>query len=122
MKKLFFVLASCLFLSSCEKKVEFVPENEIPTWLKTKIQQNELALLQNPKNIVISGSAWIRYKWNNDYYFENWVMTSSTFAFPISFDRDTLKVCPVCIGTDYYDNKCCKQFVWKGANYLEPKD
>jgi hypothetical protein len=122
MKKLISLFAFFLILNSCEKKEAFVPGNEIPDWLQTQIQQNELALQQNPKNLVISGSAWIRYKWNNEYYFEYRNMVSSSFAYPISFERDTLKVCPVCIGTDYYDNKCCKQFVWKGANYIEPED
>jgi hypothetical protein len=120
MKKLAFVFVLFFFLSSCEKK--FVPENEIPNWLKDIINGYELSLQQNPKNPVLNGTAWIRYKWNNEYYFEYRSLISSSFAYPISFNRDTLKVCPVCIGTDYYDNKCCKQYVWKGDFYPDSDD
>jgi len=121
MKKLTFLFVFFLFLS-CEKKEGFVPENEIPVWLKNQIQNYELALQQNPDNGVIAGSAWIRYKWNNEYYFEYRNMISSSFAYPISFDQDTLKVCPVCLGIAYHDNKSNKQFVWRGSIYADPED
>ncbi len=121
MKKITFFFTSCiiLFFLSCEKRDAPVPDNEIPSWLKYEIEGYEKALQQNPKNPVINGIAWIRYKWNNEYYFEFRSMVSSSFAYPVSFNRDTLKVCPVCTGTDYYENKCCRQFVWKGSFYLE---
>ena len=122
MKKLIFLFAFFLFLSSCEKKDVFVPENEIPVWLKDQIKSYESDLQQNLDKKGASGIAWIRYKWNNMYYFEFRSMISSTFAFPISFDQDTLKVCPVCSGTDYHDKKCCKQYVWKGTNYIDAED
>jgi hypothetical protein len=120
MKILSFLFVFFLVLTSCEKKDVLVPGNEIPGWLKDQIQDYNLALQQNPKNLPISVRAWIRYKWNNEYYFELNDMLSSTFAYPISFDQDTLKVCPVCSGTDYYDHKCCKQYVWKGDNFILP--
>ena len=122
MKRLILLFAFFLFLSSCEKKDVLVPENEIPIWLKNQIKSYELELQQNPDQFVASGIAWIRYKWNGKYYFELRNMISSTFAYPISFDQDTLKVCPVCLGTDYHDNKCCKQFAWKGPHYIDTED
>lgn len=122
MKKMTFLIVFFLILSFCEKKDILVPEDEIPVWLKDQIHTYELALQQNPDKNGANGYAWIRYKWDGKYYFEFRSMISSTFAYPISFDQDTLKVCPVCIGTEYYDNKCCKQFVWKGANFIDSED
>jgi hypothetical protein len=106
-------------LISCEKKETFVPENEIPEWLKNEIANYDLALKRNPKDPVINSIAWIRYEWKNEFYFEFQSMISSSFAYPVSFNRDTLKQCPVCIGTEYHDNKCCKKYVWKGGIYFE---
>jgi len=122
MKKTTFLFVFFLILSSCEKKEVFVPDNEIPAWLKDIVNGYELSLQQNPDNPVLYGTAWIRYKWNNEYYFEFRSLVSSSFAYPISFNQDTLKVCPVCLGTDYHDNKCCKQYVWKGDGYPETGD
>jgi hypothetical protein len=122
MKKLYFLFVFFIFLSSCEKKDVLVPENEIPGWLKTQIQTCELTIQQDPDSYINSGVAWIRYKWNDNYYFEYRNMISATVAYPISFDQDTLKVCPVCSGEDYHDNKCCKQFAWKGTKYIDTGD
>jgi hypothetical protein len=120
MKKLLFLFTILIFLTSCEKR--FVPEDEIPSWLKDIINDYNLSLQQKPNNPVLNGTAWIRYKWNNEYYFEHRSMISSSFDYPISFIRDTLKVCPVCAGIEYHDNKCCKQFVWKGSIYPDSGD
>ena len=118
--KIFLPLLICiLVLASCEKKETFVPKNELPVWLKDIVDGYDLALQQNANNPVLAGTVWIRYKWNNEYYFEHQSMISSSFDYPISYNRDTLKVCPVCIGTDYHDYKCCKQYVWKGAIFGE---
>jgi hypothetical protein len=115
MKKLIFILICVLAFASCEKKQEFVPRNELPVWLKDIVDGYDLTIRQNPNtpNPVLAATSWIRYKWNNEYYFEHQVLTSSSFDYPISFNRDTLKVCPVCVGTAYNDNKCCGQYVWK---------
>ena len=118
MKKLLFLLIICiLILASCEKKESLVPKSELPTWLKDIVDGYDLALQQNTNNPVLAGTVWIRYKWNNDYYFEHQSMISSSFDYPISYNRDTLKVCPVCTGTAYHDNKSSKQYVWKGSIY-----
>ena len=120
MKKILFILAIFSILTSCEKN--YVPEKEIPAWLKDITNDYEVSLLQNPNNPVLNGTAWIRYKWNNEYYFEYRSIVSSSFAYPISFYRDTLKQCPVCIGTDYHDNKTGKKYVWKGKEYPDTDD
>jgi len=119
MKRTILLFALFICILSCEERDALVPENQIPPWLNAEINGYELALRQNPKNPVFNGIAWIRYKWKDEYYFEYRNMISSTYAYPISFNRDTLKVCPVCVGTDYYENKCCKQYVWKGSSYFE---
>jgi hypothetical protein len=115
MKKLFLFLISILVLASCEKKETLVPKSELPNWLKDIVDGYDLSLQQNPNNPVLAGTVWIRYKWNNEYYFEHQSAISSSFDYPISYNRDTLKVCPVCNGTDYHDNKRSMQYVWKGS-------
>jgi hypothetical protein len=115
MKRFLPLLIFILVLVSCEKKEGLVPKNELPVWLKDIVEGYDLALQQNPNNPVLAGTVWMRYKWNNEYYFEHQSAISSSFDYPISYNRDTLKVCPVCTGTDYHDNKRCKQYVWKGA-------
>jgi hypothetical protein len=122
MKKITLLLVLFLVLSSCEKKEAFVPDDEIPGWLKDIVNGYELSLQQNPNNPVLHGTAWVRYKWNHEYYFEYRSLISSSFAYPISFNRDTLKQCPVCLGTDYHDNKSGKQYVWKGDGYPDTDD
>jgi hypothetical protein len=117
MRKIALMIVFSLIFFSCEKN-SLVPENEIPDWLKTRISQDELKIQENPKYMT-SWGAWIRYKWQNEYYFEYHNVVSSSSPRAISTKGDTLKIWANDINTDYYKEKCCKAFVWKAPKYRE---
>ncbi len=68
MKRIIFLFSLALIILSCEKaKIE--PNPEIPNWLKERIVQDEETLKSNP-NSALNVSAWIRYTYSGNYYFE----------------------------------------------------
>ena len=117
MKKFLLLLILSLTFFSCEKEY-LIPENEVPEWLKAEIKQDEKIIKESPKLMNAHG-AWLRYKWQEEYYFEYHNMLSSSLIMPISATGDTLHFSPGDISTEYYKEKCCRQYVWKGPNYKE---
>jgi hypothetical protein len=117
MKKLMLLLIFPFVIFSCNKDY-LVPGNEVPGWLKTKIRQDEQKISDTPKLMYAYG-AWLRYRWQNEYYFEYHNVLSSSSPIPISFNGDTLHINAWDINTDYYKEKCCKQYVWKAPEYDE---
>lgn len=107
----------CLLFFSCEKD-NLIPENEIPVWLKTKINQDENIIKQSPNSGVAYG-AWLRYKWQNEYYFEyyNNLSVSSSLPIPISVNGDSLIIISGGTNSDYWSKKCCLQYAWKAPKY-----
>jgi hypothetical protein len=118
MKKLALMFLLSITFLSCEKNLPDVPENEIPIWLKTRISQDEQKIKENPK-FMTSWGAWIRYKWQSEYYFEYNNILSSTTIVPISEKGDSLYKNANETNMKYYNEKCCKQYVWKAPNYKE---
>jgi hypothetical protein len=118
MKKLTLLFTFSLSLFSCEKDY-LVPNKEVPDWLKTKISLAEKSIKDSPDGLT-AYAAWIRYKWQNEYYFEYHAYVSSSSPLAISISQDTLRLNPWDITTDYYKEKCCKQFIWKGPKYTDP--
>ena len=118
MKRILIVFFFSLLLFSCEKTLPDVPDNEIPAWLKTRISLDEQIIQDNPKYMA-SWGAWIRYKWQNDYYFEYYNILSSTTIVPISEMGDSLNKSANEINMKYYNEKCCRQYVWRAPNYKE---
>jgi len=118
MKKLALLFTVLFFLFSCEKDY-LVPNKEVPDWLKIKISQAEKSIKADPKGLT-AYSAWIRFKWQNEYYFEYDAYASSASPLAISTAQDTLRLNPWDTTTDYYKEKCCKQLIWKGPKYTEP--
>ena len=116
MKKIALMFVLSLAFLSCEKTLPDVPDNEIPVWLKTKISQDEQTIQQSPKYMA-SWGAWIRYKWQNDYYFEYHNILSSSSVAPVSVSGDTLYYGAT--NLTYYNEKSNKQYVWKAPNYKE---
>ncbi len=104
-----------LFLISCEKDY-LIPSNEIPDWLKLKIDQDEQFYKDNTRSMVAYG-CWVRFSWQSEYYFEYHNILSSSSPRAISYDRDTLKILANDINTDYCKEKCCKEYVWKGPKF-----
>jgi hypothetical protein len=117
MKKLVLMFSFTLMFISCEKDY-LVPEKEVPDWLKTKISQDEQAIKDSPKYMTSYG-CWLRYSWQNEYYFEYHNVVSSSSPRAISFKGDTLHIWANDINTDYCKEKCCKQYVWKAPKYKE---
>lgn len=112
MKKLLLFLFISLFFISCEKEDYLIPAKEIPDWVKTDIKKHEQKIVDSPKLMYAYG-AWIRYKWNDNYYFEYHNSLSSTSPKATSFNgKNRLEVWDR--NTDYYQEKCCKVYVWKG--------
>ena len=117
MRKIGLIFTFSLIFFSCEKN-SFVPENEIPDWLKTSISNDEQKIKEAPKAMSAWG-AWLRYKWENEYYFEYENPLSSSLYIPISVNGDSLYISPYDTNVEYFKGKCCKQYVWKGPLYIE---
>jgi len=120
MKKLLILLILSLFIVSCEKEKlndTFVPASEIPGWLKEKITTEQIAALSGQYS-SLEVSAWIRYKFEGNYFFEYNNLLSSTFPPIYNFDGliITTEQEPY---LDYHSKKCCKRFVWKGSSYID---
>jgi hypothetical protein len=116
MKKIALMFVLSIAFLSCEKTLPDVPDDEIPAWLKTRISQDEQTIQDYPKYMA-SWGAWIRYKWQKEYYFEYHNILSSSSVAPISENGDTLYYGAT--NMKYYNEKCCKQYVWKAPNYKE---
>lgn len=124
MKNLVLLFIFSLILFSCKKDNEndymdfLIPENEVPEWMKTKIEQKK----QTKLLIVV----WVRYDWQNESYFEEIDMNSSySFAIPVSFNGDSLLTKSQDGGFNsdafkrYNEEKCCRTDVWKSPTYRE---
>jgi hypothetical protein len=120
MKNLALMLFITVMFFSCEKDDFLIPNKEVPAWLKTKIRQDEQVIKDSPQSDLNYG-AWKRYKWQDDYYFEyqNYVMFGSSLSQPISAKGDTLQFYVFDTTTDYYIEKCCKEFVWKATEFKD---
>ncbi len=117
-RTLFLVSVSVsLLLFSCEKDY-LVPQEELPEWLISKIENDEQIIEESPKYYLASG-AWARYEWNTEFYFEYWNPLSSTFPHPISQIGDTLEIYANDANSDYCQEKCCWEYVWKGPKYKD---
>jgi len=117
MKKTALMVFFSFLLFSCEKDY-LIPVKEVPEWLKAKINQDEQIIKDSPKLMNAYG-AWLRYTWQNEYYFEYHNVLSSSSPRAISAKGDTLHIWADDINTDYCKEKCCKRYVWKAPNYKE---
>jgi len=119
MKKIALMFFFSFMFISCEKDY-LIPDKNVPDWLKSKINQDEQIIKQSPNSLVSYG-AWLRYKWQNEYYYEyhNIMSVSSSFPIPFSVNGDSLIVISGGTNSDYWTKKCCGQYVWKAPNYKE---
>lgn len=120
MKKILpLLLLPALLLISCEKQY-LVPADEVPGWLKTRIAEIEEEIAENPKSALNIG-AWIRYEYKDQYYYE-WHNPLSS-SFPPVYNADGDMMTYAWDGDDeYYNEKCCKKFVWKGSSWIDAFD
>jgi hypothetical protein len=115
MKKFALIFILSFFFISCEKDY-LIPNKEVPDWLKTIISQEEQIIKDSPQ-LMNSFGAWLRYNWQNDYYFEYHNVLSSSLPRVISSKGDTLNFYATDANTDYFKKKCCKEYVWKAPKY-----
>jgi hypothetical protein len=117
MKKLFFLFSFTLILISCEKWPDFlIPSSEVPRWLKERIAHDEKIIESTPQS-GLEISAWIRYKWDGNYFFEYRNGFSSLGPEKFNYDGDKIM-----LNQEPYLNfeaeKCCKEIVWKTTDYI----
>jgi hypothetical protein len=117
MKKIALLLFISTMFFACEKDC-LIPNNEVPDWLKTKINQDEQFILDHPSSCLNYG-AWLRYNWKDEYYFEFHCSCSSSSPRAISTKGDTLHIWANDVVTNYYKEKCCRQLVWKAPDYTD---
>jgi len=117
MNKLALLLLTLLITTSCEKDY-LIPNGQVPNWLKTQINKEEQIIKDSPQ-LMNSYGAWIRYEWENEYYFEYHNSLSSSMYQPITQDGDTVHIYLWDTKQPYNTEKCCKQFVWKAPNYFD---
>ena len=121
MKRALLLFSISFFLFACEKdSLEtgyLVPIEELPDWLISSIEYDEEVIETSQKYYSAYGS-WSRSKWNNEYYYKYFNLVSSTIPQPISHLGDTLDIPPL-TSTDFYKERCCTEYVWKGLRYKE---
>ncbi len=120
MKKSALLLFISIMFVSCEKDY-LISNRQVPVWLKADIKHQEQVIKESPQLMNAYG-AWLRYEWQNEYYFEYHNSLSSSSPRAISEGGDTLNIWANDVNTDYYKEKCCKTFVWKASNYKEYGD
>ena len=118
MKKIICLLFYILFLTSCEKGLDFlIPSSEVPVWLKVRIAIDEKIIESDPQS-GLEISAWIRYKFDGEYFFE--YRNGFSSLGPEKFSYNGVKIM---LNQEPYLNferdKCCRQFVWKGPSYID---
>jgi hypothetical protein len=118
MKILTAALLLSLMFSACEKEPYLIPENEVPEWLKSRISRDEAEMSTAPQSMLYYGG-WIRYEWDGEYYFEYHNELSSSMPQPISESGNALHIHAFDTTTEYYKEKCCKQYVWKAPKFRD---
>ncbi len=116
MKKILLILLPALILVSCEKNY-LVPGDEVPGWLKDRISDTEKEIRKNPHS-GLDISAWIRYSYDNEYYFEYHNLLSSSFP-PIYNYRGDMMTFSWDSNDAYQKDKCCKEYIWKGPSWSD---
>ena len=105
---------------SCEKDY-LIPGKDVPGWLKSDIKHQEQVIKDSP-HLMNAYGGWLRYKWQNENYFEYHNSLSSSYPRAISANGDTLYIWANDVNTDYYKEKCCKTLVWKAPHFSDIPD
>lgn len=114
MKYLMLSIFSLFALLSCEKTA-VVPSEDIPKWLEDRIEKTEAEIHTDPKSLM-GFTAWIRYEFQNEVYYENDIPYSSYY--PHLYDKNGKPLSGSSFPVDeYLSKKCYKQIIWKGPDY-----
>lgn len=110
------VVIILLLFVACEKEDNFLISSvEIPDWLQEQIEEDEKIIDADPKRMQNFG-AWIRYEFNDAYYFEYDNPLSSLSRNPYSQEGIRVDITQS-LYTNYWKDKCCEKYVWKGPKY-----
>ncbi|HEX2925029.1 MAG TPA: hypothetical protein VHP38_02020 [Ruminiclostridium sp.] len=109
MKKFILLIVLSLSLLNCQKDKQV----DIPEWLQNNITGLEQQIKIDPGTIV-AYTAWVRFEWKNDYYFEYDNPSSSSHSGPNCYDGNILNSADFQV---YENEKCCMKYVWKGPKY-----
>jgi hypothetical protein len=99
---------------SCQKDQSLLIK-DIPDWLKNNISALEKEIKADPITMA-AYTAWARYQWRGDYYFEYFDFASSSTIMPKRVDGQNLGLVDPLYAT-YQNEKCCMDYVWKGPKY-----
>jgi len=112
MKKIVILVFLTLSILSCEKNKSLLIK-DIPDWLKTQISGLEQEIKANPSSLTVY-SAWVRYEWKNDYYFEFMDPPRSYRHLPKNLDGTNINPADF---DNYEKEKCCMEYVWKAPKH-----
>lgn len=116
MKKILLILMPLVLFISCERS-QLKSSGEVPEWLSQKIVEIEDQIRENPRSGLDVG-AWIKYTYNDEYYFEWHNLLSSSFPPIYNFEGD-LMFFSWDSNDDYQKGKCCKEYIWKGPSWSD---
>jgi hypothetical protein len=118
MKSVLLLLLPVMMLTACEKQ-HLVPSGDVPVWLKEMILEAEEGE-SNPPMYGSDFGAWVRYRYDGNYFFEwiNPIMAS----FPPVYNHDGDLIMEQIVYTPYQNGKCCKKYVWKGSSFPDDYD
>jgi len=114
MKKLIIVMLLSISTLSCEKDKSLLIK-DIPDWLKKQISRLEQEIKTDPGTLA-AYTAWVRFEWKNDYFFEYINPPSSFMQGPFFIDGKILSLADPGYA-DFDKEKCCMQYVWKGLKF-----
>jgi hypothetical protein len=112
MKKILLFLLPVMLFISCEKQY-LIPADEVPSWLKNRIADIEKEIRSDSRYEM---SAWFRYSYSGEYYFEWFNLISSSFPPVYNYDGEIMTFSSE-LYLQYESEKCCKTTVWKGPQY-----
>lgn len=114
MKKFIFLMVLSVTILSCQKDQSILIK-DIPDWLNDNISALEKEIRSDPKTMA-AFTAWARYEWKNEYYFEYFDFSRSYLTGPKRIDGQILGIGDP-LYTTYQNEKCCMEYVWKGPKY-----
>jgi hypothetical protein len=105
-----------LFMACQSEDESMLASSELPAWLEEQIKEDELIISSDSTRMPIYG-AWIRYEFENSYYFEYDNPVSSLSRNPYSWqgNRVDWTQSPY---IDYWDKRCCKKYIWMAPRYI----
>ena len=114
MKRTLLPVLFIIITLSCEKTgIDLSPD--IPQWLANRIEADKLEA-GTEIHSESAVSAWVRYSYQDKYYFENVSLFSSLWPKVYRSDRTEFEFSDSGY-SNYQTGKCCKLILWKGPLY-----